>query len=82
MAEPTKKYNQKNHLIIIFVSVFVFWFILSGLIAPFMLFLGLVSTAFVIYIMNRMDLIDEEISFHNFSAKGLLLYIHGYLKKL
>ena len=82
MAEPTKKYSQKNHLIIIFVSIFVFWFILSGLIAPFMLFLGLVSTAFVIYIMNRMDLIDEEISFHNFSAKGLLLYIPWLFKEI
>ena len=82
MTEPTKKYNQKNHLIIIFVSIFVFWFILSGQIAPFMLFLGLVSTAFVVYIINRMDLIDEEISFHNFNIMGLLLYLPWLLKEI
>ena len=82
MAEPTKKYNQTRHLIIIFASIFVLWFILSGLIAPFMLFLGLVSTAFVVYIINRMDLIDEEISFHNFSITGLLLYLPWLLKEI
>ena len=82
MAEPTKKYNQTNHLIILFVSIFVFWFILSGLIAPFMLLLGLVSTAFVVYIINKMDLIDEEISFHNFSITGLLLYLPWLLKEI
>ena len=82
MAEPTKKYNQKNHLIILFVSIFVFWFILSGLIAPFMLLLGLVSTAFVVYIINKMDLIDEEISFHNFNIMGLLLYLPWLLKEI
>ena len=82
MAEPAKKYNQKNHLIILFVSLFIFWFILSGLIAPFMLFLGLISTAFVVYIINRMDLIDEEISFHNFSIMGLLLYLPWLLKEI
>ena len=82
MAKPAKKYNQKNHLIILFVSLFIFWFILSGLIAPFMLFLGLISTAFVVYIINRMDLIDEEISFHNFSIMGLLLYLPWLLKEI
>ena len=75
MTDPRKKYNQKNHLIIVFVSIFTFWFVLSGLTIPFILFLGLVSSAFVIYIINRMDLIDEEISFHKFNIMALFLYM-------
>ncbi|MBT3697418.1 MAG: Na+/H+ antiporter subunit E [Gammaproteobacteria bacterium] len=82
MTDPRKKYNQKNHLIIVFVSIFTFWFVLSGLIIPFIVFLGLVSSAFVIYIINRMDLIDEEISFHKFNITALFLYIFWLLKEI
>lgn len=82
MTEPTNKYNQKNHLIIVFVGIFIFWFILSGLITPLMLILGIVSSAFVIYIVNKMDLIDEEISFHKFDVIGLLSYVFWLLKEI
>jgi len=82
MAGKSKEYNQQNHLIKVFAIIFLFWFILSGITSFFMLSLGLISAIFVSYIINRMDLIDHEISFHNFISGKLILYLFWLLKEI
>tara|TARA_B100001778_G_scaffold163149_1_gene134024 strand:+ start:3372 stop:3899 length:528 start_codon:yes stop_codon:yes gene_type:complete len=82
MAKIKNTYNQKNHLIKVFAFIFIFWFILSGLTSPLMIFLGLLSAAFVMYIVNKMDLIDHEISMHNFDITNLTLYFFWLIKEI
>ena len=82
MAGKSKEYNQQNHLIKVFVGIFLFWFILSGITSLFMLSLGLISAVFVSYLINRMDLIDHEISFHSFISGKLILYLFWLLKEI
>jgi len=82
MAKLSKIYNQKNHLIKIFIVIFLFWFALSGMTSINMLFLGLISSLFIAYIINKMDLIDHEVSFHNFNIIRLISYIFWLIKEI
>jgi multicomponent Na+:H+ antiporter subunit E len=47
-------------LVTLGVLVYGVWLLLSGIFEPFLLAMGLVSTAFAIYIAIRMDAVDEE----------------------
>jgi len=82
MAKLSKIYNQKNHLIKIFIVIFLFWFALSGMTSINILFLGLISSLFIAYIINKMDLIDHEVSLHNFNIIRLILYIIWLVKEI
>ena len=55
-----KSYKQSNHLIKVFIVVFVFWLILSGITSIGMITLGLLSSLFIIFAINKMDIIDQE----------------------
>ena len=82
MAKLSKVYNQKNHLIKVFIAIFLFWFALSGMTSVNILFLGLISSLFIAYIVNKMDLIDHEVSFHNFNIIRLISYIIWLIKEI
>ena len=82
MSKLSKVYNQKNHLIKVFIVIFLFWFALSGMTSVNILFLGLISSLFIAYIVNKMDLIDHEVSFHNFNIIRLISYIVWLIKEI
>ena len=82
MAKLSKVYNQKNHLIKVFIAIFLFWFALSGMTSVNILFLGLISSLFIAYIVNKMDLIDHEVSFHNFNISKLIMYFFWLLREI
>ncbi|MBJ40767.1 MAG: hypothetical protein CMD84_00610 [Gammaproteobacteria bacterium] len=75
-------YSQRNHLLKVFILIFVFWFLLSGMTNLFMIILGLLSSFFVVWIINKMDLVDHEVSFHNFSISKLIMYFFWLLREI
>ena len=75
-------YNQKNHLLKVFTLIFIFWFLLSGMTNLLMIMLGLFSSFLVVWIINKMDLIDHEVSFHNFNIGKLIIYFFWLLREI
>ena len=75
-------YSQKNHLLKIFILIFIFWFLLSGMTNLLMIMLGLFSSFLVVWIINKMDLIDHEVSFHNFNIGKLIIYFFWLLREI
>jgi multicomponent Na+:H+ antiporter subunit E len=49
-----------RHIIFLFLSLAIFWLLISGHYTAFILSLGAASIAFVIYIAHRMDVVDHE----------------------
>ncbi len=47
-------------LISLFVSLYVFWILMSGFFTPFLLVVGAGASLAVVWIANRMDVIDHE----------------------
>lgn len=43
------------------VILLAFWLVLSGHYTPFLLTMGILSSACAVYVVRRMDLIDEEV---------------------
>ena len=82
MDDKLKRYNKKNHLLKIFLVILLFWLILSGIFSMPLIILGLASTVFVLYIVNRMDLVDHEVSLHNFNAIALISYFFWLIKEI
>ena len=77
-----ENYKQTNHLLKIFLVVFIFWFILSGLTSITMLILGLISSLLIIFIINKMDIVDHETSLHNFNLFNLVIYFFWLIKEM
>ena len=77
-----KSYKQSNHLIKVFIVVFVFWLILSGITSIGMITLGLLSSLFIIFAINKMDIIDHETSLLNFRPLKLLIYFFWLIKEM
>ena len=75
-------YNQKNHLLKVFILIFIFWFLLSGMTNLLMIMLGLFSSFLVVWIINKMDLVDHEVSFHNFNIGKLIMYFFWLLREI
>ena len=75
-------YSQRNHLLKVFILIFIFWFLLSGMADLLMIMLGLLSSFFVVWIINKMDLVDREVSFHNFNIIRLISYIIWLIKEI
>ena len=49
-----------KHSISLSLTLGAFWFLNSGYYTPLILSLGVVSVAFVIYLVHRMDVVDHE----------------------
>ncbi len=77
-----ESYKQSNHLIKVFIVVFVFWLILSGITSIGMITLGLLSSLFIIFAINKMDIIDHETSILNFKFFNLIIYIFWLIKEM
>ena len=77
-----ENYKQSNHLIKLFIVVFVFWLILSGITSIGMIALGLLSSLLVIFLINKMDIIDHETSMINFKFFKLIAYIFWLMKEM
>jgi multicomponent Na+:H+ antiporter subunit E len=75
-------YSQRNHLLKVFILIFIFWFLLSGMTNLLMIMLGLFSSFFVVWIINKMDLVDREVSFHNFNISKLIMYFFWLLREI
>ena len=75
-------YSQKNHLLKVFTLIFIFWFLLSGMTNLLMIMLGLFSSFLVVWIINKMDLVDHEVSFHNFNIGKLTMYFFWLLREI
>ena len=43
------------------LSLASFWLLMSGIYTPLILFLGFVSVVFVLYLIRRMDALDEDV---------------------
>ena len=43
------------------LSLASFWLLMSGIFTPLILFLGFVSVLFVLYLIRRMDALDEDV---------------------
>jgi len=58
MSRPAKP--SASNVLTLSVVVYAVWLLLSGHYTPFLLIIGLVSTAFVVFIAMRMEVIDDE----------------------
>lgn len=65
---------KMNHEISLGLSLLTLWLLLSGLYTVLLVSLGLVSVVLVVYLANRMDVVDRE--GHPFHLK--LMSIFGY----
>ena len=59
--------------------IFIFWFLLSGHTAPLLISLGIVSSIIVIYLSNKMNILDNES--HPFHLSFRLAKYYIYLGK-
>ena len=77
-----ESYKQSNHLIKVFIVVFIFWLILSGIPTIGMIALGVLSSLLIIFLINKMDIIDHETSLLNFKPIRLLIYFFWLIKEM
>ena len=77
-----ENYKQSNHLIKVFFVVFIFWLILSGIPTIGMIALGVLSSLLIIFLINKMDIIDHETSLLNFKPIRLLIYFFWLIKEM
>ena len=77
-----ENYKQSSHLIKLFIVVFIFWLILSGITSIGMLILGVLSSLLIIFLINRMDIVDHETSLINFKFFTLLTYMFWLIKEM
>ena len=73
LPDPVKP-NLMPHTISLFLTLGVFWLLNSGHYTLLILSLGLISSALVLYIAHRMDVVD-----HESQPLHLTLKIPGYL---
>ena len=52
-----KAYDKKRQTITIFITIFLFWLLLSGLYTPFMLLLGIISSLGITLIITKMNIL-------------------------
>ena len=53
--------NVVLYIIGLTLSLASFWLLMSGIFTPLILFLGFVSVLFVLYLIRRMDALDEDV---------------------
>lgn len=49
-----------RHIISLLVGLSLFWELLSGYLSPFLLLLGLLSVGLVVWVVHRLEVLDEE----------------------
>ena len=69
-----KAYDKKRQTITIFITIFLFWLLLSGLYTPFMILLGIISSLGITLIITKMNIIEQGNSIQNLRIDQLLKY--------
>ena len=69
-----KAYDKKRQTITIFITIFLFWLLLSGLYTPFMILLGIISSLGITLIITKMNIIEQGNSIQNLRINQLLKY--------
>lgn len=70
------------HLLSLGLSLVVLWSLLSGHYTALLLALGLVSVLFVVYLANRMDVVDQEGHPFHLRFMGVLSYWAWLIKEI
>lgn len=59
-AHPRSRRSSVPRLISLWISLMVFWLLLSGLYTPFLIAAGAGCSAFAVWLAHRMNVIDDE----------------------
>ena len=73
MLIPAEMDLQDMHFVIVAITLYLFWLLLSGHFATLLLGLGALSVLLVVWILRRMDCVDGEPTTAHFSL-GLIGY--------
>lgn len=74
-SAPSDRSPDVFHSISLFISLYVFWLLLSGLFTPFLMSVGIGSALAVVWFARRMDVVDPEGHPIQLGPKVLLYWI-------
>ncbi len=68
--------------IVAFVGLFALWLLMSGIFKPMLIGFGLISAAFAVFVLRRMEKIDGERLNLSISVPKSILYVAWLLKEI